>query len=63
MERKETATSSDGSRNPIFAIEKATVPAGLAENLEEQKDENNRTAGRWTVDEHRKFIECILSKQ
>ena len=59
MERKETATSSNDFRNPVFFIERTTGPVLDPEISEDQKGENSRTAGRWTVEEHRKFIEGI----
>lgn len=54
MEPKEMAAGASDNRGPIFTLERVVVNPQVQED---QKGENAHSAGRWTVEEHRKFIE------
>jgi len=58
MSRKGTGGSTHDSKTPVFNIEKASNDH--VDDLEDQKDENSATTGRWTIEEHRKFIQGII---
>lgn len=58
MDAKGSTSETNESHNNVFALNRIVAPAQNPD-VSVSQDDNSPTAGRWTAEEHLKFIQGI----